>query len=298
MKLIDLISAIDENTHVFVWAHDKDDPGQDTLVSTYDGKDSIDPVYNGEAVESVSGTADGSIDVVLSIEVGKDAMTDVEESTVMSSDDLYDEDNLDDVDDMDIDPVIFLVMYDPDTDDFVASEDIDAIHVDNLNEVIPSIKEWAESVGERYGIEDNIDYSKADIRDEWEDYGTVVVNFAYPIGGSSDVMCSADRSDDTFAEAINRCIFEANSSVPYNKVVVTINGDVAYAGDSLTSALNKLYYYADVTIDRLIWEDNVISIDITDDSDEEYDYTPSASRGDYSPRNPWDAPGMSTHDFI
>ena len=28
------------------------------------------------------------------------------------------------------------------------------------------------------------------------------------------------------------------------------------------------------------------------------DYTPSATAGDYSPSNPWDAPGMSIHDFI
>lgn len=27
-------------------------------------------------------------------------------------------------------------------------------------------------------------------------------------------------------------------------------------------------------------------------------YTPSSTNGDYSPRNPWDAPGMSIHDFI
>ena len=27
-------------------------------------------------------------------------------------------------------------------------------------------------------------------------------------------------------------------------------------------------------------------------------YTPSAERGDYSPSNPWDAPGMSIKDFI
>ena len=28
------------------------------------------------------------------------------------------------------------------------------------------------------------------------------------------------------------------------------------------------------------------------------DYTPSSTRGDYSPSNPWDAPGMSVRDFI
>jgi hypothetical protein len=28
------------------------------------------------------------------------------------------------------------------------------------------------------------------------------------------------------------------------------------------------------------------------------DYTPSAESGDYSPSNPWDAPGMKLSDFI
>ena len=31
---------------------------------------------------------------------------------------------------------------------------------------------------------------------------------------------------------------------------------------------------------------------------EDEDYVPSAENGDYSPSNPWDAPGMSIHDFI
>jgi hypothetical protein len=36
-----------------------------------------------------------------------------------------------------------------------------------------------------------------------------------------------------------------------------------------------------------------------DDWQDMYDYyTPSASRGDYSPSAPWNAPGMSIHDFI
>lgn len=33
------------------------------------------------------------------------------------------------------------------------------------------------------------------------------------------------------------------------------------------------------------------------ESDDEY-YTPSATRGDYSPSSPWNAPGMSIRDFI
>ena len=36
--------------------------------------------------------------------------------------------------------------------------------------------------------------------------------------------------------------------------------------------------------------------DVSEDEFEEY--TPSATQGDYSPSHPWDAPGMSVHDFI
>lgn len=31
---------------------------------------------------------------------------------------------------------------------------------------------------------------------------------------------------------------------------------------------------------------------------DDYEYTPSSTNGDYSPSNPWDAPGMSVRDFI
>ena len=36
--------------------------------------------------------------------------------------------------------------------------------------------------------------------------------------------------------------------------------------------------------------------DCYDEDDEEY--IPSSTNGDYSPSNPWDAPGMSIRDFI
>ena len=38
----------------------------------------------------------------------------------------------------------------------------------------------------------------------------------------------------------------------------------------------------------------------SEDEENEYDddYIPSAENGDYSPSNPWDAPGMSIKDFI
>lgn len=43
-------------------------------------------------------------------------------------------------------------------------------------------------------------------------------------------------------------------------------------------------------------EDGFLEPDEDEEDDEEY--TPSASRHDYSPSNPWDAPGMSMSDFF
>lgn len=34
------------------------------------------------------------------------------------------------------------------------------------------------------------------------------------------------------------------------------------------------------------------------EEEDEEEYTPSSTDGDYSPSNPWDAPGMSMSDFI
>lgn len=38
--------------------------------------------------------------------------------------------------------------------------------------------------------------------------------------------------------------------------------------------------------------------DYPEDDDYDDDYCPSSTNGDYSPNNPWDAPGMSVRDFI
>ena len=35
-----------------------------------------------------------------------------------------------------------------------------------------------------------------------------------------------------------------------------------------------------------------------DDDERHYHYTPSAENGDYSPSDPWNAPGMKMSDFI
>jgi hypothetical protein len=60
-----------------------------------------------------------------------------------------------------------------------------------------------------------------------------------------------------------------------------------------------------VTGDDYCWfhieqDGSVICLDVEelDDVYEDDEYVPSAENGDYSPSNPWDAPGMSMKDFI
>ena len=50
---------------------------------------------------------------------------------------------------------------------------------------------------------------------------------------------------------------------------------------NLTAYLEMLY---EIQSETTPWEDD--------------EYVPSAENGDYSPSNPWDAPGMSISDFI
>lgn len=57
-----------------------------------------------------------------------------------------------------------------------------------------------------------------------------------------------------------------------------------------------------VTGDDYCWfhieeDGSVICLDV-EELDDAYEYVPSATNEDYSPSNPWDAPGMSTKDFI
>ena len=59
-----------------------------------------------------------------------------------------------------------------------------------------------------------------------------------------------------------------------------------------------------VTGDDYCWfhieeDESVICLDVEDlEECYEEEYVPSSENGDYSPSNPWDAPGMSVKDFI
>jgi hypothetical protein len=68
--------------------------------------------------------------------------------------------------------------------------------------------------------------------------------------------------------------------------------------ESLAEASNifdQKLNYGEVDFSDGYLVDSSISI-VEDESESEY--TPSATNGDYSPSNPWDAPGMKLSDFI
>lgn len=50
------------------------------------------------------------------------------------------------------------------------------------------------------------------------------------------------------------------------------------------------------------WKEHMLDLLTTDlatlEIYKDEDYIPSATNGDYGPSHPWDAPGMSIHDFI
>ena len=64
-----------------------------------------------------------------------------------------------------------------------------------------------------------------------------------------------------------------------------------YGIEAYKSALKKVGYTNEEITDELL----------NCNFDDEYnavEYCPSSTNGDYSPSNPWDAPGMSMRDFI
>lgn len=75
--------------------------------------------------------------------------------------------------------------------------------------------------------------------------------------------------------------------------VCTWEGFYSYA-DTIKQWINDIYK---IDLDALSTE----SASDSEETVEEIDdgpYSPSATNGDYSPSNPWDAPGMSIKDFI
>lgn len=72
MQLIDLLSVIDEDTEVEVWARDVDTQ-LPVSVGTYNGRDSIEPAFNNYEVIGVSSASKGLIDITIDCEVFDDS---------------------------------------------------------------------------------------------------------------------------------------------------------------------------------------------------------------------------------
>jgi hypothetical protein len=56
------------------------------------------------------------------------------------------------------------------------------------------------------------------------------------------------------------------------------------------------HYEGDIYVNEYRWFE--VPEDFKDEEEDNVDHTPSAENGDYSPSNPWDAPGMKMSDFI
>ena len=104
----------------------------------------------------------------------------------------------------------------------------------------------------------------------------------------------------TLEEAIDTMQASADAGDEYRSVKVIVDDNqTIYNGYSLEEAKKKLHKYLDYEA-KYHWVDLDITIWLYSE-EPEYEaegYTPSATHGDYSPSNPWDAPGMSIHDFI
>ena len=79
-----------------------------------------------------------------------------------------------------------------------------------------------------------------------------------------------------------------NNCYEFNEKVNIINGSGVAADELKMLGFDYMNDWIEDTSETE-WEEP--------DWDDE-DYIPSSTNGDYSPSNPWDAPGMSVSDFI
>ncbi len=80
-----------------------------------------------------------------------------------------------------------------------------------------------------------------------------------------------------------------------------VEGDCYYNGERYDVAQRTTYEHGKIVNYETIITYKRIEPEPEEDcvpEDDDEHYTPSATAGDYSPSNPWDAPGMSIHDFI
>ena len=86
----------------------------------------------------------------------------------------------------------------------------------------------------------------------------------------------------------------------YNEHIIQVD-NIEYDKEYITKTNPKGMVCYGKDLEEEEWGDDYITVahegNFCDFYDDE-DYVPSAENGDYSPSNPWDAPGMSIKDFI
>lgn len=102
------------------------------------------------------------------------------------------------------------------------------------------------------------------------------------------IYIKSSSGDTTYAELksrINKATTQSDLEKVEDEVLDAYNKDLIAKGD-YNELMNRV---ADARYE--------IMYGLSEDEDEG-PYRPSATRGDYSPSSPWNAPGMSVSDFI
>ena len=103
------------------------------------------------------------------------------------------------------------------------------------------------------------------------------------------------ENDYISIDVVSKKVIESYLRSTVTVILEDIHGGYSsHNGVMLDAYFNTISFdYDDGEVRDMVWE---IADEIIAEIEDEY--TPSAENGDYSPSNPWDAPGMSISDFI
>ena len=171
-----------------------------------------------------------------------------------------------------------IVQTDWDGDDFYASTDVSASQDITASDIIPNKKI-------QVGMVWHIDWHELEVKSISKDHKTCKV------------------TEDWIAEDTGKEVHKVHK---YNIATDKDGQEYIWHPDSEEYAnpgQDDYKWWARIYAtgaDNYPWTDEDVEEyeDPSEYEDDEDEYTPSATAGDYSPSNPWDAPGMSIRDFI
>lgn len=107
------------------------------------------------------------------------------------------------------------------------------------------------------------------------------------------VAHSLDKAKELFAKVV---VDEKKYAKEHDWTIYVDSDDEFDAGEDGSYDAEHAHFYIE-EVDA-IDDDTAYDCQFGDENSECEEYVPSAENGDYSPSNPWDAPGMKISDFI